>query len=148
MLTWNPRQGRPPDLGYAVGHIVRGKPCRWEWSTGSRKDLPVGSRVFLVRQGVEPRGIVACGFTLTAPKQNDESHDHSQYCKIAWTMALDAEGGEVLSLGAIGENKFLAEVPWGIAGGGREFRYEEATEVERLWSELLSGLNKTELVSK
>jgi Cft2 family RNA processing exonuclease len=101
--------------------------------------------VFLIRQGVEPRGIVASGYTRSKPEEDDNPRRHSQYCNLVWTMVLDADSGEILSLDEVRKNKLLAEVPWGIAGGGREFSYEEATELERLWGDLLSHLKKAEL---
>ena len=55
MLTWNPQQYRPNDLAEEVFQIETGEPYRGAWSTGRRKKLPVGSRVFLVRQGKDPR---------------------------------------------------------------------------------------------
>src|SRR5437870_4413186 len=105
MLTWNPRQGRPLDLEFAICQIARGKLCQDRWSTGNRVDLPLGSRVFLLRQSVEPRGIVASGYTRSKPEQNQDPHDHSHYCDIAWTLALDAEMGQVLRLGEMRRNK-------------------------------------------
>jgi 5-methylcytosine-specific restriction protein A len=148
MMTWHPGQGRPEDLSYAIRDIAKGRPCKDAWSSGSRKNVPVGSRVFLVRQGVELKGIVASGYTRSEPEQNDDPDDHSWYCDVAWTMALDADAGEVLTVRQLRRNRVLSEVPWGIAGGGREFSHEEATEVERLWAKLLAELDKAEVKMK
>jgi hypothetical protein len=60
-------------------------------------------------------------------------------------MALDSKKGEILHIDTLRENEFLAGVPWGTRGGGREFKYEEMVELEKLWSKLLSSLNKSEV---
>jgi 5-methylcytosine-specific restriction protein A len=145
MLTWNPQQGRPENLKCAVGDISDGKACRQKWSTGGRKALPTGSRVFLIRQGVAPKGVVAAGFTKGEPLLSADLNEQSHYVDVAWTMALDADDTEILTLAAIEESESLANVPWGIAGGGRKFQDEEATELERRWSELLERLGKSEV---
>jgi len=35
------------------------------WSTGNRRNIPIGSRVYLVRLGREPKGIIASGWTAS-----------------------------------------------------------------------------------
>ncbi len=78
MLTWNPAQSLPRDLRETVAEIAAGELAKWEWSTGNRSNLPVNSRVFLVRQGVEPKGVVASGFCIEEPTETDEPHSHSK----------------------------------------------------------------------
>ena len=61
LLTWNPdRKHRWDDLQALL------KGGSKDWSCGTRKSIPIGSRVFLLKQGPEPRGIVASGFTSSA----------------------------------------------------------------------------------
>src|SRR5438309_1786711 len=96
MLTWNPLQERPDDLAEFVARIERGKPVKDDWSTGNRKDLPIGSRVFLLRQGKEPRGIVASGFALSEPEPSPNEEDNSFYADFIFTMVLDDVKGHLL----------------------------------------------------
>jgi hypothetical protein len=98
LLTWNPRQGRPPDLKEAVREVARGRSCCWRWSVGNRKTVPVSSRVFLLRQSKKPKGIVASGYTRSEPAPNRDPDDHSNYCEVSFTMALDADESFVLPL--------------------------------------------------
>lgn len=42
-------------------------PVEQRWSCGNSRSIEVGSRVFLLRQGVEPKGIVASGWATRAP---------------------------------------------------------------------------------
>jgi hypothetical protein len=145
MLTWNPQQYRPEDLAEEVRQIANGEPYQGGWSTGNRKDLPIGSRVFLVRQGKEPRGIVAAGYSLTDPEPGERDDDHSVYCDLVWTMVLDDSKGHLLCLDELLNTPLLVNVPWGIRGGGREFSNNEAVQLEMIWSAMLRRLGKSEL---
>jgi 5-methylcytosine-specific restriction protein A len=145
MLTWNPGQERPADLSAALDAIGRGRTWRDDWSTGVRKDLPIGSRVFLVRQGVEPRGVVAAGYTLTEPALVEGREGQSHYCNVAFTAALDASVGHLIPLAELAHTSLLVNVPWGIAGGGREFTAAEAAQLEAHWSAVLRRLGQAEV---
>jgi hypothetical protein len=129
MLTWNPRQLRPENLRYAIRQIENAQPRRDSWSAGRRSDLPVGSRVFLLRQGKEPRGIVAAGYTLSNPEPNRNGSAH------------------ILCLDELKNLPPLRDVPWGVQSSGREFSTDEAAQVETVWQALLQRLGRTELPS-
>lgn len=146
MLTWNPDQGRPSSLSEALDAVERrGRAWKSGWSTGVRKDLPIGSRVFLVRQGIDPRGVVAAGYTLSEPEPDPDRESQSNFCDVAFTAVLDAELGHLVPLAELAMTSLLVNVPWGIAGGGREFTVGEAAQLEALWSATLRRLGKTEL---
>ena len=69
LLTWNPNRyawdeinGGFDDLFNRlkqVGHIFE------TWSTGVNTSINKGDRLFLIRLGKEPRGIVASGYAAT-----------------------------------------------------------------------------------
>jgi hypothetical protein len=145
LLTWNPRQGRPADLKEAVKHVAQGRLCRWSWSVGNRKALPVGSRVFLLRQTKKPRGIVASGFTRSVPAPTNNPDDHSNYCEIDFTMVLDADQSAALPLESLQDDPVLRQVNWKTQCGGMELSYEAATQLESLWLNALEAFGEVEL---
>src|SRR4051812_30244617 len=63
LFTWNPTKYQ---------HLYRDRE-QWleetlpdfNWSSGNNKSIPSGSRFFLMRQGVEPKGIVGAGHTTS-----------------------------------------------------------------------------------
>jgi hypothetical protein len=145
MLTWNPEQARPRHLREAIADIADGEPAGWEWSTGNRSNLPVSSRVFLVRQGVEPKGVVASGYCIREPEETNDHRSHSKYGIFALTAALDADAGRLLRLSELMRGPVLKRVPWVIACGGRQSSDREAEQLELLWSQLLERLGVQEL---
>jgi len=57
LLTWNPDQFSEADFKQELADFDAGTaPLRW--SVGHRKDMPIGSDLFLMRLGREPKGIV------------------------------------------------------------------------------------------
>ena len=69
LLTWNPKRYAWDELNggfedlldriHQVGHIYE------RWSTGVNISIKEGDRAFLIRLGVEPRGIIASGHAAT-----------------------------------------------------------------------------------
>jgi Skp family chaperone for outer membrane proteins len=61
LLTWNPKLFPFPDLQHHVEEIDKKGFSTVRWSTGNRRSISTGTRVFLMRQGEEPRGLVGVG---------------------------------------------------------------------------------------
>ena len=67
LLTWNPsRYTLEQFRDYLLRLGGSGNPS---WSVGPRKDLPVGSRLYIMRLGVEPKGIVAVGVSTAGVEE-------------------------------------------------------------------------------
>lgn len=67
LLTWNPKNWKWADLPEIARRLEDGIPIEQRWSCGNSRTIELGSRVFLLRQGVEPKGIVASGWVTRAP---------------------------------------------------------------------------------
>jgi 5-methylcytosine-specific restriction protein A len=61
LLTWNPARWPWADSAEASQQMADGTPYPSRWSTGNTKKIAHGDRVFLLKQGEEPRGITAAG---------------------------------------------------------------------------------------
>ncbi|MBH0176890.1 MAG: HNH endonuclease [Nitrospira sp.] len=98
LLTWNPKKWAWRELQSAIEQIDTAGIAFEPWSVGNRMDLPVGSRVFLMRLGAPPRGLVGSGWTTTLPKNGPH-----------WDPEKREAGAETPSVGV--EFDVLAEVP-------------------------------------
>lgn len=145
LLTWNPAQNRPASLGHVIKTMEKGRLYGCEWSTGNRVDLPLHSRFFMLRQGVEPRGIMASGRTLSRPKQGTSPGDHSNYCKLQFTAVLDATIGHLIPLAELLNHPPLDEFHWSPQSGGILFEKKQSDKLERLWADTLKRLGRKEL---
>jgi hypothetical protein len=129
-----------------VAQIAHGKPYRDGWSAGNRRHLALGSRVFLIRQGRPPKGVVASGFSVSEPESSDDPNDHSNYFDIDFTMVLHGEEGDILPLEDLLDDPILKEVNWGTQRGGIKFTDDQAARLEVVWRNYLESKGKPELL--
>jgi hypothetical protein len=81
-------------------------------------------------------------YTLTEPRPV-EGGGQSLYCDLAFTVTLDAVLGYLIPLLGLKCTALLVNVPWGIAGSGREFTAGEAVLLEALWSAVLRRVGRS-----
>jgi len=67
LFAWNPAIWNWPQLAGDIRKLARRGHLDTEWSCGRHRNIEPGSRAFLVRLGVLPKGIFGSGVTLTAP---------------------------------------------------------------------------------
>ncbi len=67
LITWNPQQERWHAMPKASPLTLSGALYKDWWGVRS-KSVTIGSRLFLLRQGVEPKGIVGSGWATSAPR--------------------------------------------------------------------------------
>ncbi len=67
LFAWNPKLWDWPELPRMRAKLARRGFIDFEWSSGRTRELEPGSRAFLVRLGVPPKGIIGSGVTMTRP---------------------------------------------------------------------------------
>jgi hypothetical protein len=80
------------------------------WSCGNTRKIGVGDRVFLLRQGVEPRGIVASGVVIEPPYEDlhwdPNASEPALYVDVEFDALLNPESDDVLPRELLGEPPF------------------------------------------
>jgi 5-methylcytosine-specific restriction enzyme A len=66
LFAWNPSLWRWPELPDDIRRLKRRGHVDIEWNAGRVRNVEIGSRAFLVRVGVPPKGLFGAGYTLTA----------------------------------------------------------------------------------
>lgn len=141
LLTWNPKRWQwtdLPNLTYKVaesGSIIR------RWSCGNTWRIEKGDRVFLLRQGVEPRGIVGSG-TIVTPTFEAEHWDPEQtklarYVEVEFDTLIDPETTPVLLREQLDKPPF-AGMFWDTQASGTTIPTLIAKKLEQEWISLLS----------
>ncbi len=146
LFAWNPKkwEWKEGELTKQVLKVAATGSAEDSWSCGNRKDLPIGSRHFLIRLGKEPRGIVGSGQTTTDPEVGPH-----------WDAALARQGKEALYVDL--KFDFLSKEPliawdelherpyssvsWGIQASGVLIPDSVANELEQLWKRRTGGLD-------
>jgi 5-methylcytosine-specific restriction protein A len=67
LYTWNPKKWHWSDQQDAIYRVNNNKLYDMEWSCGNRKHIEIGDLFFLVRLGVESKGIIGCGYITSEP---------------------------------------------------------------------------------
>ena len=65
LLTWNPERWNWSYLQKSIAEVKTQGYCHERWGCGATKKIMPGDRVFLIKLGEEPRGIVASGWVTT-----------------------------------------------------------------------------------
>ncbi len=126
LLTWNP----------AIWDGVITDP--FDWSCGNTKRIKAGNRLFLIRQGAEPGGIVASGRSLTDVFEDDTG---VRRVRMSVDTLLDAENEEIFTRERlVGINAGLDKpMNWGVQISGTQIPDVAAERLEVAWREFLIG---------
>ena len=67
LFAWNPALWNWPELPEDIRALRKRGYLDTDWSAGRTRNLEPGSRAFLVRLGVPPKGLFGAGTVMTAP---------------------------------------------------------------------------------
>lgn len=140
LLIWNPRQGRPTDLNDWIEAQKDGRYPIDDWSTGLRKKMLRNSRIFLLRCGLDPKGIVASGYCTKEPQASHDQDDHAYYGEFVLTATLDSDQGEVLPLIKLQKDEVFSKVTW-VTQNCQQIPEDVVPYLEIEWHQTLASFN-------
>jgi 5-methylcytosine-specific restriction enzyme A len=147
LLAWNPKNFAWERLDQEIAEVAeKGGVSSW-WSTGSVRKIPVGSRVFLIRLGVDPRGILGSGYTTG--EVADQEHWQPERRAAGDRMnrvpiRFDVLARVPLIRRAELEGKQFAGYKWDTQMSGVRIPSEVAQELELLWNQRVEGATRGE----
>jgi len=142
LITWNPNNWQWEDLPATAEKVWRGERVRDTWTAASRKIRP-GDRLFLLRQGVEPRGITATATALSEVRigphfdpERAAKGDTRPFVEIEWDVVLIPEESRVLPRSRLDAND-MAGVYWNTQMSGIAIADDVASALEEAWQKHL-----------
>ena len=145
LLTWNPKVWNWDNFDEDYYSTNQNGYFDTEWSCGNSRRIKLGDRVFLLKQGVEPRGLIASGFVIGEPaKGKHYSQIGKKAGKKAWyiNVTLDIllhHETEILL-----KNQIIAEaLPatfLNTQSSGISIPADFAIKLEKLWESHLRNL--------
>ncbi len=136
LLTWNPNRWKWEDIADDLAKLKRRGFLEGRWSCGITKRIEVNDRIFLLRQGREPRGIVASGAAKSAPfydKHWDSNRsDEALFVKVRFDAILDPEKDGVLHLSQLQDGQ-LRDINWRTQVSGILIPPPAAKDLEQCW---------------
>lgn len=145
LLTWNPKKWEWVGLRKCIREIGARGFYRSDWSCGNTMGIVRGDRVFLLRQGLEPRGLCGSGRADSAVYEDThwreakaEQGKVTRYVRVKWDVLLDAEREPILPREWLNEPP-LSRVNWNTQISGIRIPDDVAEELEERWAEFLEG---------
>jgi hypothetical protein len=141
LLTWNPAKVAWTDLARMARRVRRGERVRDRWSCARGKQIRRGDRLFMLRQGAEPRGLFASGRATTDWYEGPNWHGpgYCHYVDLVYDVLLDPGRDLLLPRDELRSGR-LARMHWDSQSSGPRIPDDVAQELERIWSSLCPGL--------
>jgi len=136
LFAWNPVHWDWPELRRVMRTLDRRGHVDIRWASGRVRAIEPGSRAFMVRLGVPPKGLIGAGVTLTAPVEGEHWVTAKARAGIpALYLTLRLEVLRDLPLVSFDD---LAVPPfsrfrWGIRQSGTRLPSSLADALEPLW---------------
>lgn len=137
ILTWNPQQWNWDDLDEVLARALRGETIQRSWATGNTKRIRKGDRLYLLKQGPLPRGIMASGRATSDVDQGPhydaaraDAGDMANYVQLDVERIVEPEA--VMAVENITHGA-LASIHWAMPASGIELPAEAGAELDALW---------------
>lgn len=136
LFAWNPKRWTWDDLDAQIEQVGLAGHTDDRWSSGNTKQLPPGSRFFLIRLGVEPKGIIGSGITLSAPDYGphwDENKAAARGETLYCDIRFDYLSEDVLVTWDELQETPLSSFRWGVQASGIKIPDPTAEALEEMW---------------
>lgn len=148
LLTWNKEKWNWKELDKASKITKAEKLYSERWSCNT-KQIHTGDRVFLIKLGKDPRGIIASGY-VTSELYDSEHWDEEKRLKgitvkrvnVDFDIVLNPDNEEILNIEELNKG-ILANQHWSSQSSGIRIRDEVIKELEYKWM----NLNKSRVVN-
>jgi len=136
LLTWNPDRYSESQMSEQIDDRGEDGSVTFGWSSGNNRSMAVGDRVFLLRQGREPRGLVGVG-TVSEPPKEIGHWDQSKRAegRTSWIVQVRWQAVQIEPIvdlptleSATGESRL-----WSTPAGGVTINPAIRERLEEIW---------------
>jgi len=132
LLTWSPLRFDWTDLPAMARRVRTGRRVLDRWSCARSKQICKGDRLFMLRQGVEPRGIFASGWATSDwyEQANWRGPGYCHYIDLVYDKLLDPAANAILPREAL---HTLGRMHWDTQSSGVRIPVAVARKLEGIW---------------
>lgn len=149
LLTWIPKRWHWDDLQANVEEVAEKGFHLDNWSTGVTKKIEKGDRLFLIRLGTEPKGIIGSGWAESNWFQDEHWDDsaveegkYANYVRVRFDTLLNPELDPKAVLRR-NELDGLGKMHWDSQSSGVRIPELVARRLEDAWADFLSRDRRT-----
>ena len=138
LFGWNPIKFKWEDIDDDIQKLHTEGKLEEDWSVASHKTIKPGDRAYVVRVGVEPKGIFASGYISSEPFL--ASRKGRIYHRIAITLdvLLNPDKQPILTLDILKTGNLAAQT-WTPQASGISIKPEIVDELEGVWLDFLGN---------
>ena len=138
LFGWNPVKFKWDGLDEDIKKLSAGRGLKDDWSVVSHKTIRPGDRAYIVRVGIEPKGIFASGFVSSAPCMALRKGRTYYRIEITLDVLLNPDKQPILTLAVLKTGNLAAQT-WTPQASGISIRPQLADELEGVWQDFLSS---------
>ncbi|MES2279559.1 MAG: hypothetical protein V4592_26230 [Bacteroidota bacterium] len=137
LFGWNPIKFEWTDIDEDIKQLKATGIYTDNWSVASHKTIQPGDRAYIVRVGVEPKGIFASGYISSEPYLAFRKGRHYHRIEINLDVLLNPDKERILTLDILKTGNLAAQT-WTPQASGISIRPELVDELEGVWLDFLN----------
>jgi len=137
LFGWNPIKFKWEDLDEDIAALKTNGALKDNWSVASHKTIRPGDRAYIVRVGVEPKGIFASGYVSSEPYLASRKGRIYYRIEITIDVLLNPDKQSILTLDIL-KTGGLAVQTWTPQASGISIRPQLVDELEGVWQDFLN----------
>ena len=137
LFGWNPQKFKWENLDGDIEMLKATGTLKDNWSVASYKTIRPGDRAYIIRVGVEPKGIFASGYISSEPYLASRQGRIYHRIEIALDVLLNPDRQPILTLGILKTGNLAAQT-WTPQASGISIRQQLANELEGVWQDFLN----------
>lgn len=148
LFIWNPKDDIWKSLPEQAAATTAGSSVKSRWSSGNRKSILPGARMFLMMVGMGERcGVMGAGRALTEPHEGPHRiparrvrGEKSLWVDCEWDCLINPEVDEPLLLTQLAQGELGAFRNWTPQSSGVQIPPNIAKKLEQAWKEHIASL--------
>jgi len=140
ILLWNPKRWTWDTLEQDIEQLDLTGKCSERWSCGNIKTIQQGDRIFLLKLGTKPKGLIAAGFATSTPftqKHWDRENREALYIDIDFEVLLNPDKEPILTVEMLRLRSVLQKQNWSPQSSN-SVKPELVDELEAVWFDFLT----------
>lgn len=138
LFGWNPIKFKWEDMDTDIKQLAETGVYEDNWSVASHKTIQPGDRAYIVRVGVEPKGIFASGMIVSEPYLAFRKGRHYYRINIKLDVLLNPDREQILTMDILKTGNLAAQT-WAPQASGISIRPELVDELEGVWQDFLEN---------
>ena len=138
LFGWNPLKFAWADMDDDIKKLKTTGYLVDNWSVASHKTIQIGDRAYIVRLGVEPKGMFASGVISSEPYIAFRKGRHYHRIEISIDTLLNPDKELILTMDILKTGDLAAQT-WSPQASGISIKPQLTDELEGVWLNFLSG---------